>query len=65
MSRWSCGSPVSNPRPDGESIRFDLSKPFQILSEMRENPEWRARVEEFRNAVREKSRRRTIEVNRV
>jgi hypothetical protein len=32
---------VSNPRLDGGSVRFDLKKPFQILSEMRENPEWR------------------------
>jgi hypothetical protein len=44
---------VSNPRLDGGTVRFDLKKPFQILSEMREDPDWRARVEEFRTAVRE------------
>lgn len=32
---------VSNPRLDGESVRYDLRKPFAILAEMRGSADWR------------------------
>ena len=34
---------VSNVRLDGRTVRYDLRKPFQILSELREDPTWRTR----------------------
>ena len=34
---------VSNVRLDGQTVRYDLRKPFQILSELREDPTWRTR----------------------
>lgn len=33
---------VSNPTLTGESVRFDLKKPFAVLAEMRETDEWHA-----------------------
>lgn len=34
---------VSNPRLDGETVRYDLRKPFQLLSELGSSSEWRTR----------------------
>jgi hypothetical protein len=34
---------VSNARLDGQTVRYDLRKPFQVLSEVREDPDWRTR----------------------
>ena len=34
---------VSNVRLDGQTVRYDLRKPFQILSELRGDPTWRTR----------------------
>ena len=33
---------LSNPVLDGVTVRYDLRKPFKVLSEMNENSEWRA-----------------------
>jgi hypothetical protein len=33
----------SNPKLDASTVRYDLKKPYLVLSEMRENEEWRAR----------------------
>jgi hypothetical protein len=30
-----------NPQLEGTTVRYDLKKPFRILSEMRESGEWR------------------------
>lgn len=42
---------VSNPRFDGESVRYTLRKPFAILAEMRGSADWRTRAEESRTSV--------------
>ena len=34
---------VSNPRLDGESVRYDLRKPFALLAEMNGFSSWRTR----------------------
>ncbi len=34
---------LENPQLDGTTVRYDLKKPFLVLSEMRESEEWRAR----------------------
>ena len=34
---------VSKPRLEGSSVRFEMKKPFAILSEMAKGPDWRAR----------------------
>ncbi len=34
---------VSNPILDGKTVRYDLRKPFQLLSELKQAPDWRAR----------------------
>ena len=34
---------LSNPVLDGTTVRYEIKKPFRILSEMAENLEWRAR----------------------
>lgn len=34
---------VSNVRLDGQTVRYDLRKPFQLLSELRGDPAWRTR----------------------
>ncbi len=36
---------LSNPRLDGASARWDLKKPFAILGEMANGPDWRARCD--------------------
>ena len=41
---------LSNPTLDGTTLRYEIKKPFRILSEMAETLEWRTRVEEFRTA---------------
>lgn len=43
---------LSNPRLRGESVEYELKKPFQALSEMAEGPDWRARKDSnFRLSV--------------
>ena len=44
---------LSNPTWDDTSADYDLKKPFAVLAKIRGEDEWRARVEEFRTAVRE------------
>ena len=34
---------LSNPRLDGVTVRYDMKKPFAILSEMTKGNDWRAR----------------------
>jgi site-specific DNA recombinase len=34
---------LSNPRLDGATVRFDMKKPFAVLSEMAKGQDWRAR----------------------
>ena len=41
---------VLNPRLDGANARYDLKKPYRTLAEMRGNPQWRARVDDFRTS---------------
>ena len=36
---------LSNPVLDGATVRYEIKKPFLILSEMAQNSEWRARLE--------------------
>lgn len=37
---------LSNRWLDGSSVRYELKKPFQVMSEMRESKDWRSRREE-------------------
>jgi DNA invertase Pin-like site-specific DNA recombinase len=39
-----------NPLLDGTKVRYDLKKPFRVVSEMREKEDWRALVDDFRTA---------------
>src|SRR6187402_866242 len=41
---------VSYPRLDGKTVRYDLRKPFQLLSELGTSSDWRTRVDEFRTS---------------
>lgn len=44
---------LSNPRLDGQTIRYDLKKPFNVLAKMTANNEWWAHLDEFRTACLE------------
>lgn len=39
---------LSNPRLNGRTIEYDLKKPFQMLTKINNNEEWRALIDEFR-----------------
>lgn len=41
----------SNPHLDGETVRYDLRKPLQLLAELGGSADWRTRVGEFRTAL--------------
>jgi site-specific DNA recombinase len=36
---------ISNPVLDGRSVRYDLKKPYRLISEMGKSEEWRARMD--------------------
>jgi hypothetical protein len=38
---------------DGVTVRWEMNRPFAILSEMTKGNDWRALHEEFRTALRE------------
>ena len=41
---------LSNQSLDGQTIRYEMRKPFQVLSKMKQNEEWWAQLDEFRTA---------------
>ena len=43
----------SNPILEGQTIRYDLRKPFKLLANMRGKEDWWTRVDEFRTAILE------------
>ena len=42
---------LSNPRLDGVTVRYDMKKPFAILSEMTKGNDWRARRDSNRPPI--------------
>ena len=46
---------VCNPRLDGRTVRYDLRKPFDVISKMRGDEGWRPYLDEFRTVLVELS----------
>jgi hypothetical protein len=42
---------LSNPVLSGATVRYDLKKPFVMLSEMSQKQDWRTHCEELRKSV--------------
>lgn len=44
---------LSNATLEGQSVRYDLKRPFAVLSEMGRSKKWRARASEYRTSILE------------
>ncbi len=42
---------LSNPTWDGQSVRYDLKKPFQLLCDMKQKENWRPLAGELRTVL--------------